>query len=907
MPTPEKLPTEKTVPEFQGIQASPGGANQQELIEIVKSAFSGPQGRIGLWQFDPVLNTFQWSANAYRFFGLDSEKSLLHDYQSVASLVSEEDRVHLHARLITALTQQSEFHTDLFVRGKNGDQWIELIGNPCIPEGKNYAVLAGFLQDITQRKLSESELANWKTRNEIVSETAGLLIYDYDILTGDILWSDNTDLVVGFSPVELNRIEKWEHMIHEDDREESYQLLEKAREQLKPYDVYYRFRRKEGGYSHMHDRGLFIPDAKGKAVRMLGIMADVSERIEAERTISESEKSYRELFNTVGEAIFILNMDGNCIDVNQEACALYGYTKEEMIGRDPDFFTAQGHNDKSQLNEYIKNALQGRLQSFEWWGINKKRDVFLQEVRFTKGTYFGEIVIIATTWDRTEKMKAEKALQESEKRFRRLIEDLNVGIILQGNEGRVQMANRDACALLGVTEKYLQENMLNTPDWNFISENGKPILSRELPWRLAAETKRACRGIVIGFPRPENQSTTWMLVNAEPSLLATNILQHVVITLTDITERKQMEEVLKESELRFRTLQEASFGGIGLHKKGVIVDCNQGLCDLTGFTYDELIGSNGLELIAPEYRQLVYDKIIAKEERPYDVEGIRKDGSRYFLEIHGKNIPYEEGLIRVTEFRNITDRKLAEAQIIEQNAKLLSLTENLKSKNDQLREFTQIVSHNLRAPVGNILSLLQFIETAENEPERNEYIGLLKEAGTTTLTTLHELNEVLQIKQNRHIEKQVLKFSDVFSNVRRMLNAKVAEVNASLITDFERAPEIEYPNIYLESILLNLLSNALKYTHPDRKPVIQISTLKENDQITLRVSDNGIGLNMQRYGHQIFKLRKTFHKHPESRGIGLFMIKNQIESMGGDISISSVENEGTMFTIHFNQIKDYEF
>jgi signal transduction histidine kinase len=142
--------------------------------------------------------------------------------------------------------------------------------------------------------------------------------------------------------------------------------------------------------------------------------------------------------------------------------------------------------------------------------------------------------------------------------------------------------------------------------------------------------------------------------------------------------------------------------------------------------------------------------------------------------------------------------------------------------------------------------------------------------------------------------------------VKRMLNAKIAEVDAKVVTDFHKAPHIKYPNIYLESILLNLLSNALKYRSPERKPEIYLRTENTPQGILLTISDNGVGLNMQRYGHQIFKLRKTFHKHPESRGIGLFMIKNQLEALGGDISISSIENEGTTFYVNFNSRLDDE-
>lgn len=373
-------------------------------------------------------------------------------------------------------------------------------------------------------------------------------------------------------------------------------------------------------------------------------------------------------------------------------------------------------------------------------------------------------------------------------------------------------------------------------------------------------------------------------------------------TIQDITAKKAIEQGRDESEKRFRRLQEASFGGIGIHDQGKIIDCNQGLCDLTGFSYEELQGKNGLELVAPEYRDFVIEKIRSGYDKTYDVEGIRKDGSRYMLEIRGKNIPFEGKHVRVTEFRDITDRKRAEEKILEQTTRLVAVTEDLKRKNSQLEEFTQIVSHNLRSPVGNILTLLSFYEGAESEGEKAEYIGLLKEAAGTTLVMLNELNDILKIKQSKNIEKQDLKFEKVMQQIRTMMNARITELGAEITTDFSKAPEISYPTIYLESILLNLLDNALKYYSPDRLPKISITTsTNEQGNIILEIRDNGVGINLQRYGHQVFKLRKTFHHHPESRGIGLFMIKNQIEAMGGEITVSSKENVGTSFLINFNK------
>lgn len=856
---------------------------------------------IALFYYSPASHTMLWSGNSHKVLQFRQNAQLPHDKEALIRLVDPDDRQAFEEGFDRVIRAHTEWTTEIRLRIPGGSFfWGQLTLGPR-PENGDTVQFVGSIQDITSRKITEYELADWKMRDKLVSESAGVLIYDYDVPSGELVWSGNIQQVLGLHHHELDHLDKWAARLHPDDRPDTIRLLEVSQRELIPYDVYYRLKVEGRDYCYMHDRGLFIPNDKGEAFRMLGIVSDVSERVKAMKSVEQSEKSYRELFNCVGEAIYIQNSDGTFLDVNREACAMYGYTKEEMIGKAPDFLSAPGLNDFEKLRDQITAALKGNPQKFIWWGKRKNGEIFLKEVRLTRATYYGAEAIITTAWDITEKVAAEKSLQESEKRFRRMIEDLNVGVMLQGPHGEVQIANRASRELLGITGDNQQGASLIGDDTEFITEGGEKISPADLPWSVAARTKLSVRGVVVGRRSGENP-TNWLLVNAEPTLLEQENLLHVLITLTDITDRKRTEESLRESELRFRTLQEASFGGIGLHNKGAIMDCNQGLSNLTGFSYEELIGSNGLELVAPEYRDYVAGKIAARDEGTYDVEGLRKDGSRYFLEIRGKNIPFGDGLIRVTEFRDITERKLSEAKILEQNARLLSMTEDLKLKNEQLREFTQIVSHNLRAPVSNILALLNFIDNATTQDEQNEYIGLLKEAGTTTLTTLQELNEVLQIKQDKKIERQRLRFEDVFNHVKNMLNAKIAEVKAEVITDFSMAPVIEYPNIYLESIMLNLLSNALKYTYPGRTPQIRITTTTgQNDTIQLAISDNGAGINLSRYGEHMFKLRKTFHKHRESRGIGLFMIKNQIEAMGGEISVSSVENEGSTFFVTFNQ------
>ena len=256
--------------------------------------------------------------------------------------------------------------------------------------------------------------------------------------------------------------------------------------------------------------------------------------------------------------------------------------------------------------------------------------------------------------------------------------------------------------------------------------------------------------------------------------------------------------------------------------------------------------------------------------------------------------------IRVTEFRDITGRKRAEEKIREQNTRLTDIASDLKRKNDQLEEFAQIVSHNLRAPIGNILSLISFYEDTSKKEEKDEYFDLLKTSSHVVSNTFNELVEVLKIRQNTDIERQALSFAATLDKVKKMFAAKIATTQAVIKEDFQ-VKSINYPNIYLESIFLNLLSNSLKYRQKDIAPVITFKTYQTDGQTILEVSDNGLGINLDKYGHLVFKLNKTFHLHAEARGIGLFITKNQVEAMGGEIKVFSKTNEGATFVINFDK------
>jgi K+-sensing histidine kinase KdpD len=164
---------------------------------------------------------------------------------------------------------------------------------------------------------------------------------------------------------------------------------------------------------------------------------------------------------------------------------------------------------------------------------------------------------------------------------------------------------------------------------------------------------------------------------------------------------------------------------------------------------------------------------------------------------------------------------------------------------------------------------------------------------------------VVNINQNTGIERANLKFEDVLQYLMYSISTQITATEAEVTYNFSECSIIEYPKVYLESIMLNLLTNAIKYRSPDRVPQIYFETRNNNGKTMLICQDNGLGINMEQNGHKLFGLHKTFHRNPDARGVGLFITKNQIEAMGGSIFAQSEVNKGTTFTIIFND-KKYE-
>jgi signal transduction histidine kinase len=193
------------------------------------------------------------------------------------------------------------------------------------------------------------------------------------------------------------------------------------------------------------------------------------------------------------------------------------------------------------------------------------------------------------------------------------------------------------------------------------------------------------------------------------------------------------------------------------------------------------------------------------------------------------------------------------------------------------------------------------IENAKNEDDRDEMIQLLKKVAANLNETLFNLNNIVNIQTSIDIIVEPLNLNEYVLKTMATQNAQILFRGAKILNKVDNSIEVNYNRAYLESILLNLISNALRYSHPDRKPVISLTCFEENGQLVLRVSDNGIGIDLKKHGDKMFGIYQTFNGNADARGFGLFITKNQIEAMGGKIDVESSVGMGTTFKIYFKE------
>lgn len=239
----------------------------------------------------------------------------------------------------------------------------------------------------------------------------------------------------------------------------------------------------------------------------------------------------------------------------------------------------------------------------------------------------------------------------------------------------------------------------------------------------------------------------------------------------------------------------------------------------------------------------------------------------------------------------------------EKEEKLEKYLQLITSQNKRLHNFTHIVSHNLKTHIGNFKNILEFYDDTDSEIEKEELINHLKTISEALTTTIVDLDDIISIK-SKSTSNDLNETIHVFECAEKVidnLELEIANNSIAIFNYIEKDCVLTANRSYLESILYNLISNGIKYRHPERQSKITLKSVKSDDALKILISDNGLGIDLDKFGKRLFELYQTFHgtERTDSKGVGLYITKTQIEALGGHIDVESKLDEGSTFTITF--------
>lgn len=345
-----------------------------------------------------------------------------------------------------------------------------------------------------------------------------------------------------------------------------------------------------------------------------------------------------------------------------------------------------------------------------------------------------------------------------------------------------------------------------------------------------------------------------------------------------------------------------TYNGIAiLTLDGDWIKVNDSLCDMLGYTKHELYNMSTDSIVFRDdlgVHQKKYERLMQGNIDRYRVmqRYFHKDGSVIWFLISVSLISAIDGkpTQMIWQFSDITSRKLNQD-------KLKLMLRVVREQNERLSSFADIITHNLRSHSGNLSTVKGFLEEEFSWLKDNESFGLLTKAIDNLEETVSHLTEVAKIKPVDTTELQTLNLYDYVENAIYNVAAVARNTNTTIINDVNDELFIKGLPAYVDSIVLNFLTNAIKYRSDDRPPQIEITTQEDDVYIILRIADNGMGIDLDMYGDKLFQLYKTFHTNKDSIGLGLFITKNHIESMGGKVEVTSEVDVGTEFSIFFKK------
>ncbi|HEY1037984.1 MAG TPA: PAS domain S-box protein [Bacteroidia bacterium] len=612
---------------------------------------------------------------------------------------------------------------------------------------------------------------------------------------------------------------------------------------------------------------------------------------ETEELLESNERRFRALIEKSTDMKTLTTEKGNFIYGSPNIQAVFGYLPEEFIGKSAyDLF----HPD--EIEGFLERRKQisdkpGKFIDFQYRFKHKDGHWLWCEGTLTNMLDDPGIKAYVTNF----KDITEKKIAEQEKEF----EKNNTHALINNTTALMWSVDKD----FNLITSNIPFEEMSKGIFGKVIAKGENVLevsfNEEMFNHFKSSYERALQGEgfteMMHFTQP---SENWSEISYNPIRKGNEIIG-VACYSRDITEIKTTEERLLKSEASLKEAQ--TIANVGNWELDFATDeaiWSEEACKIFGLPPDEKKQSqeNWTSLIHPDDVEEVNKIIEEAFETLNDVTMthriVLRDGSikhvysksKFVLDKNNK----PTGMYGITQ--DITETKLAEAE-------REKMVEDIVLKNKNSEQFSYIVSHNLRAPIANILGLSNLLKGNISSDDKERSQQYLFKAVEQLDVVIKDLHEVLQIRNTMSESKKLVHLPELVEDIKISIANLVDKEHVKLLTDFSAAEEILVLKSYIHSVFYNLISNAIKYKRADVTPVISIRTEIHGKHIRIYFKDNGTGIDLKQHGEKLFGLYKRFHQNVEGKGMGLFMVKNQVEVLGGTISVSSEPGSGTEFIV----------
>jgi len=639
-------------------------------------------------------------------------------------------------------------------------------------------------------------------------------------------------------------------------------------------------------------RGHSLPSIKEDGtVYWNGTFIDISRQKETQDQLSRSEANLRALLDSAPQAIFLLDQDLNVLSFNAVAAADVQRSQLSTLQKGQNLMQYIAGPLLDQVKDNHSKAMRGKSVLYETGSGNYWHEIAYRPILASDDSV---LAVSLTIHDISDQKRAIQTIKRSEAQLARAQQLAHLGNWEYDLASEILSVSDGVYAILGVKKGSFMLTRLSA--LKYIHPEDKNLVNRK--FREAVQEKKVVTFDHRIILRDGSERYLFEVCELVSSMDGTPL--RLSGSVQDITDRVQAaREITKAKNLLQSTLENIPEIIFSADASFNLTYVSPQCLEVTGYTEEEFLQNCGFwgEALLPEDKEIVLHTLIpnlrAGYRQQHEIRIQARTGDTKWLQLRLSPMMDEQGnVLRIDgSASDITQYKAEETKRNE-------LTDQLLKQNQDLQQFAYIVSHNLRAPIANILGLTSIYNRSQPDAALNQRVvdGLVKSAQLLD-TTIRDLNELLTIRSELQQVQEDVWFEQV---LQRTLDSMPDEKAGAKITyDFTDAPKIKSIRSYVQSIITNLISNAFKYRSPDRKLHLTLTTIKHTDYICLTVTDNGRGLDLTKTKDKLFGLYKRFHPDIEGKGLGLHLVKTQAELLNGKVEVKSQLGVGTTFNIYF--------